>query len=69
MSDIQYDAYVIAVEYFTDVLSIAEFTRKNNLLTQRNKYNSTKRNNHFYIGNNLNVYRATDFCSKLLTLP
>jgi MscS family membrane protein len=28
MSDIQFDAYVISVEYFTDVLSVADFTRK-----------------------------------------
>jgi MscS family membrane protein len=28
MSDIHYDAYVIAVEYFTEVLSIADFSRK-----------------------------------------
>jgi len=28
MSDIQYDAYIIMVEYFTEVGSIAEFSRK-----------------------------------------
>jgi MscS family membrane protein len=28
MSDIQYDAYVIGIEYFTEVLSIADFARK-----------------------------------------
>ena len=28
MSDIEHDAYIILVEYFTEVESIAEFTRK-----------------------------------------
>jgi MscS family membrane protein len=28
MSDIQYDAYIVAIEYFTDVSSVADFTRK-----------------------------------------